>query len=152
MVFTQVLVMNSIENVRYFFEDVSSFPLEKNLLNSWITSTILKENQSKIGDINIIFCSDDYLLEINIEYLDHDYYTDIITFPYQQTPLSGDLFISIDRIHENADILNQPFTNELNRVIIHGILHLCGYNDKTDMDQEQKRKKEDEYLLMGKKS
>ena len=82
-----------------------------------------------------MFCSDDYLLEINKKHLNHDYYTDIITFDYSEKKISGDLLISIDRVKENAKTFSVSFIHELNRVVIHGVLHLCGYNDKTEEEK-----------------
>ena len=101
----------------------------------------------KIGDVNIIFCSDNYILDINIRYLQHDYFTDIITFDYcEDKILSGDLFISIDSVQENAKEYGSDFEEELHRVIVHGILHLIGYDDHTPEDQKIMRSKEDYYL------
>ena len=97
-----------------------------------------------VGDINIIFCSDDYLYEMNKIYLNHDYYTDVITFPYNiGNKIEGDIFISIDRVKDNAQIYSTTFDNELSRVIIHGILHLIGFNDKSEEEQKQMREQED---------
>ena len=97
--------------------------------------------------LHIIFCSDDYLLDINKKYLNHDYFTDIITFNYNENnTIIGDLFISVDRVKENAKELKVDFNNELFRVIIHGVLHLCGYNDKTQDQLKEIRTKEDEFL------
>ncbi len=102
-----------------------------------------------VGDINIIFCSDDYLLNVNKEYLNHDYYTDIITFNYnEQDEISGDLFVSVDRVVENAVSNDIGFENELKRVMAHGVLHLVGYNDKTDEEVKEMRSKEDYYLKL----
>lgn len=99
------------------------------------------------GDISVIFCSDKYLLEINKEYLNHDYYTDIVTFNYvKDSIISGDLFISIDRVRENAETFSSKFVVELYRVVFHGVLHLIGYKDKTEAEQKQMRNKEDYYL------
>lgn len=108
----------------------------------------LVTNEGKsTGDITVIFCSDEYLLEINREHLDHDYYTDIITFDYCfQNLISGDLFISIDRVKENAAEFKTTFLNELSRVIFHGVLHLCGYKDKLYEDEKLMRQKEQFYL------
>lgn len=104
------------------------------------------EKQS-LGEITVIFCSDEYLLKINQEYLKHDYYTDIITFDYSETPVvSGDLFISIERIKENAETEKTTFECEINRVIIHGVLHLCGYKDKSKEEEKLMREKENFYL------
>ena len=110
-------------------------------------TSLVKEEGKLLGDVSVIFVSDDYLLEINQSYLNHDYYTDIITFDYcEQNVISGDLFISIDRVRENADVFNVDFGTELHRVIIHGVLHLCGYKDKTEDDEEVMRKMENKYL------
>jgi len=101
---------------------------------SWLQSIAHKEGKS-IENINYIFCSDDYLLNINNLYLDHDYYTDVISFPMSTDPIEGDVFISIDRIKENAENLKLPFLDELHRVMVHGLLHFLGYDDKTDEAQ-----------------
>jgi probable rRNA maturation factor len=116
--------------------------------SSWISNVILSENK-KEGDINYIFCDDDYILEINKQYLDHDYYTDIISFDYSVgNELHGDIFVSIDRVRENAVDFNVTFDEELKRVIIHGILHYVGYKDKTEEDEVLMRQKEDEKIKM----
>jgi rRNA maturation RNase YbeY len=116
--------------------------------SDWISRVILSENK-KEGDINYIFCDDDYILEINKQYLDHDYYTDIISFDYSVgNELNGDIFVSIDRVKENATDFNTTFDEELKRVIIHGILHYCGYKDKSDEDEALMRSKEDEKTNM----
>lgn len=115
-------------------------------LGQWLTDVATSEGKT-IGEINIIFCSDDYLLELNKQYLNHDYYTDVITFDYSQDQIiSGDIFISIDRVRDNAHTYQQTFEDELNRVIVHGVLHLIGYKDKTDQEQKLMRQKEDFYL------
>ena len=116
--------------------------------SSWISKVIVSENK-KEGDINYIFCDDDYILEINKQYLQHDYYTDIISFDYSVgNELHGDIFVSIDRVKENASDFNVDFDEELKRVIIHGILHYCGYKDKTDQDEQIMRHKEYEKIKM----
>ena len=103
----------------------------------------------RLGDINIIFCSDNYILDINQRYLGHDYFTDIITFDYcEGDKLNGDLFISVDSVRENSLEYGTEFENELNRVIVHGILHLIGYDDHCDDDIALMRKKEDYYLSL----
>lgn len=100
-----------------------------------------------IGDVGVVFCSDDYLLEVNKTHLQHDYYTDIITFDYcEADEISGDLMLSIDRIKENAKQHKQLFFKELLRVIIHGHLHLIGYKDKTDSEQKTMRTQEDDWI------
>jgi probable rRNA maturation factor len=101
----------------------------------------------KLGDVAIVLCSDEYLLKVNQEFLNHDYYTDIITFDYCEAGvIHGDLIISLDRVKENSSIENVPYSEELNRVIFHGILHLCGYKDKSKSDIAEMRYKESYYL------
>ena len=112
----------------------------------WIKSVILEENK-ELGEVNYIFCDDKYLLVKNIKYLDHNTLTDIITFNYCEGDIiSSDIMISIERVMENSSIFENSFSEELNRVMIHGILHLIGYNDKTDGEKEIIRKKEDYYV------
>ena len=112
----------------------------------WITETIVSENCIE-GDINYIFCDDNYLLDLNQEYLDHDTLTDIISFDYSVgKELHGDIFISIDRVLENAGKFSVNDADEIDRVMIHGILHYCGYKDKTEDEKRIMRAKEDFYL------
>lgn len=131
---------------------VKSVPFDwdrEDVIRPWIESTIHTELPSvSIGEISIVFCSDEYLLDINRRYLDHDYYTDIITFPFSDQPLSADLYISVERVKENASDLGTEFADELARVIIHGILHLCGYQDSSPDEKRQMRKMENHYLAM----
>lgn len=102
-----------------------------------------------LGNISIIYCSDSYILDINQKFLKHDYYTDIITFDYSQgRVISGDLFISLDTVKDNASYYGSTFDNELNRVMVHGILHLIGYDDHTEAEQKVMRSKENEYLAL----
>ncbi|MGO4919972.1 rRNA maturation RNase YbeY [Maribacter spongiicola] len=116
--------------------------------NSWITESCNTEGFSII-ELNYIFCSDDYLLKINQDYLQHDYLTDIITFDYVSGKnVSGDLYISIDRVKENAEEFNVSFDNELKRVMIHGVLHLMGYSDKSDTATAEMRAKEEEKIKL----
>jgi len=130
------------------FEDVFSFEFNVSLISDWYTNVSSQENK-ELGDVTIIFCSDDYLLDVNRQHLDHDYYTDIITFDYSDFPLvSGDLFISVDRVKENAIDFNVSFEHELHRVIIHGFLHLCGYFDKSEEDELLMRSKENQALSL----
>lgn len=132
--------------VRYFYEDVKFEFRGKLLNNRWLKFVAGSEIRT-LGDVNIIFCSDNYLLDVNIRYLQHDYFTDIITFDYcEGNRLSGDLFISIDSVRENALYFGAEFKDELNRVIVHGLLHLIGYDDHTPEEQKQMRAKEDYYL------
>ena len=106
----------------------------------------------KIGDISIIFCSDNYILDVNMRHLQHDYFTDIITFDYcEGDKLSGDLFISVDSVRENALFYGTEFADELNRVMVHGLLHLIGYDDHTEEEQKTMREKEDYYLSLREK-
>ena len=131
--------------INYFYEDIKEFSLPSKI-NEWIKQTIENENK-ETAEINVIFCSDKYLLKMNKKHLKHDYFTDIITFDYCQGNLvSGDLFVSVDRVEENANKYDTDFTNELSRVIIHGVLHLIGYNDKTEKEQTIMTEKENYYL------
>ena len=119
---------------------------QKNKIKSWIKNVVEQKGKS-IGDISYIFCEDEYLLEINKTYLEHDFFTDIITFDYSdKEKVAGDLFISIDRVRENSLTHNENFEKELHRVIIHGILHLLGLKDKTEKQAKQMRKAEEECL------
>ncbi|RNC88151.1 MAG: rRNA maturation RNase YbeY [Winogradskyella sp.] len=113
---------------------------------NWISSIISEENK-KEGEINYIFCSDDYLHKINVEYLNHDTLTDIISFDYSVgKELHGDIYISVDRVRDNAKDFDVSFLNELSRVMAHGVLHYCGYKDKEKKDIELMRSKEDYYI------
>jgi rRNA maturation RNase YbeY len=136
-------------SIQFFFEKNITLSQRKKL-KVFLVNLIETENR-KISSISIIFCSNDYLLEINRTHLNHDYYTDIITFdltPKKSVHLEAELYISTDRIKENAVKYNTTFQNELHRVIFHGLLHLCGYKDKNKMDQEIMRNKENEYLQL----
>lgn len=114
----------------------------------WLASVIESEDKTE-GEVNYIFCDDDYLLQKNIEFLDHDTLTDIISFDYTMGNLiSGDIFISIERVADNAKDFNVSFEEELRRVMAHGILHYCGYKDKSEADETIMRKKEEEKMLM----
>ncbi len=132
-------------------EDVKFALKNKTKLKQWITSTIEKKKR-KAGEIAFVFCSDTYLLNINKQYLQHDTYTDIITFDYSKgnklQPISGDIFISVDRVKENALKFSKSFEEELHRVIIHGTLHLLGYTDKTKIAKSEMTKQEDVCLRL----
>lgn len=132
--------------INFFNEDIGYIADNQNCISEWVESVI--ELFEKIpSEINIIFTSDSYLRDINIKYLSKDYFTDIITFDYvEENNISGDLFISIERIKENALSNDLSFKDELDRVIIHGVLHLLGFNDKTDEEKSLMRQKEDEML------
>lgn len=116
--------------------------------SSWISKVIISESKNE-GEINYIFCDDNYLLELNQEYLDHDTLTDIISFDYSiGNELHGDVFISIERVRENAEEFNVSFEEELKRVMAHGVLHYCGYKDKNEKDEFIMRQKEEEKMAM----
>jgi len=136
-------------NINFFSEDVDLPEIDFSKIKEWISEVVSGYNKS-VGDLNYIFCSDDYLLKINKEYLQHDYYTDIITFNYcEENIISGDIFISLDRVSENADEFNTNDT-ELYRVIIHGVLHLVGFEDHTDEEKQEMRNAEDTALRVFK--
>lgn len=129
----------------------NSFNLKDRLkIKRWIKQVV--ENAGfKLGSVSYIFCSDEKILEVNKQYLNHDFYTDIITFDYvEKDIINGDIFISTDRVRENAQEFNVAFEEELHRVIIHGILHLLGHQDHTPKEEKQMRKKENEALLLFK--
>ncbi len=115
-------------------------------------SRLFKQEKTRLGGLYYIFCSDKYLLDINREFLKHDYYTDIITFDLSVSDsVSGEIYISIDRVRENARNMGLSFALELHRVMFHGALHLCGYNDKTKKDKARMSSREDFYLALFKK-
>lgn len=135
-----------MSKIQVFYEDIRPIKLNRNHIYIAIKNLIYKELKL-LGDISIILCSDKYLLNMNIEYLQHNYYTDIITFNYVVgNKISGDLFISIERVKENSIEFNTSWIKELYRVIFHGVLHLIGYNDKTAYEKKVMREKEDLYL------
>jgi rRNA maturation RNase YbeY len=118
----------------------------ENKISKWLSKVIQLEN-CKEGDINYIFCDDDYLYNLNVEFLNHDTYTDIISFDYSVgKELHGDIFISTERVKENAENFNQTYEDELRRVMVHGILHYCGYKDKSEDQAKTMRDKENQYL------
>ena len=133
--------------IRFFEEDIDYKLKNKTAVRHWITETIATEG-FKLKELTYIFCSDNYLLQLNQQYLNHDTYTDIITFDNSDTDhvITGDIFISIDRIRENAVKFNSTETEELQRVIIHGALHLVGYEDKSPVTKQKMTLKEDFYL------
>lgn len=117
-------------------------------VSNWLSKVILSE-EKKEGDINYIFCDDDYLHKINVEYLEHDTLTDIISFDYSVgNELHGDIFVSIERVTDNAQDFGVSFDEELKRVLVHGVLHYCGYKDKSEEDEKKMRLKEDEKIAM----
>lgn len=131
------------------FNTTTDFNLKSKLFyKKWLQALAANE-QYKIGDINYIFCDDEYLLQLNLQYLNHDTLTDIITFDYVEGKiLSGDIYISVERVRENAQIFKTTFDNELVRVLAHGVLHLCGYKDKTKKDAALMRSKEEEAISL----
>jgi len=133
--------------IQFFEEDIAYKLKNKTAVRQWINETVLAEG-FKLKELNYIFCTDDYLLQINRQYLNHDTYTDIITFDNSEEDkiIVGDIFISIERIRENALKFNITETTELHRVIIHGALHLLGYKDKSATDKQKMTLKEDFYL------
>jgi len=135
-----------VNNIQIFFEKVQPIKVKKNSIKKQISRVIISESK-QVGDISVIFCSDEYLLEINRQFLNHDYYTDVITFDYVVgNVVSGDVFISLDRIKENSLLFHNQAIMELYRVVFHGVLHLIGYNDKTLEEIKEMRSKEEYYL------
>ena len=117
-------------------------------ISAWLSAVIVSEKK-KEGEINYIFCDDEYLHKINMEYLNHDTLTDIISFDYTVgNELNGDIFISVERVQDNANDFNVSFDEELKRVIVHGVLHYCGYKDKDEENEQLMRAKEDEKIAM----
>ena len=140
----------AIEEGIFFDYELDGFTLDETEKHeAWIKKIIEREGKT-LYQLSYIFADDDYVLAINYEHLQHDTYTDIITFPYADDPniIHGDIFISIDRVRENATTYQTTFENELRRVIIHGVLHLCGYFDKTPDQAKNMRHKEDEALVL----
>ena len=134
--------------ISYFNEDTDFVFKGKQLNNRWL-KMVAESEIKRLGDISIIFCSDNYILDVNMKYLQHDYFTDIITFDYcEGSRLSGDLFISVDSVKENSVFYGTEFSEELNRVIVHGLLHLIGYDDHSDEEKKTMRAKEDYYLSL----
>lgn len=133
--------------IRFFNEDILYKLQQKLALRQWLKTQAAQEGFT-LGDLNYIFCSDEYVLQVNKDYLDHDYYTDIITFDQsdEEGKIEGDIYISVDRVADNARQLQVPAEQEMRRVLAHGLLHLCGYGDKSDEDASLMRRKEDEWL------
>jgi rRNA maturation RNase YbeY len=129
--------------IEIYFEDTEVLDVSPEFFVSWLSEVTGVEG-FELGNVSLVFCSDPYLLEMNRKHLNHDYFTDIITFDYSEgTLVSGDLFISIDTVRSNAVDNKVMFHVELNRVVGHGVLHLMGYNDKTDEEQDEMTRKED---------
>lgn len=131
--------------INFYFDNIDTLEIQPEI-SSWLENIIIKEGK-KLGKIDYIFCDDNQLLQVNKDFLQHDYYTDIITFDYVKgKTISGDIFVSLPRISDNASSLFKNFEEEFKRVLAHGILHLCGYKDKTEAEQKEMRNKEDFYL------
>ncbi len=136
--------------VNFFFEDTDEFDVSHLNVEKNIEILVQTENRT-MGEVSYIFCSDDYLLNINKQYLNHDYYTDVISFDYcEDDVISGDIFISVDTVRDNAEEYHVDFEKELERVMVHGVLHFVGYKDKTDEDSKVMRQKENQYLSLFK--
>jgi rRNA maturation RNase YbeY len=128
------------------YEETDDLELSVAKIESWLSDVCVREGK-ELDKVALIFCSDNYLLEINQQHLNHDFFTDIVTFDYCVDDLiSGDLFISVDRVFENSVVFDVPFFQELHRVIAHGVLHLCGYKDKSKEEEAVMRQKEDAAL------
>lgn len=135
-----------MSSIDFFFEDIQPFKIHNDHIGKQINKLIINELKQS-GDITVIFCSDEYLLDMNKQYLKHDYYTDIITFDYVEGDIiSGDLFISLDRIRDNSKMFANELLTEIYRVVFHGVLHLIGYKDKSDEEQALMTEKENYYL------
>jgi len=136
-----------LDKISFHIEEIDFELPYANAIASWLGETLKNEDKS-LDSLSIILCSDDYLHKLNVEYLEHDTLTDVITFPYSrpEKPIQGDIFISIDRVKENAAQLNISFNDELHRVMVHGLLHLAGYGDKIPEEASTIRSKEDFYL------
>lgn len=135
-----------MSTISFFSEDIDFELIDESNYISWLQNVVESENKIS-GELSFVFCDDEYLHKINLQYLNHDTYTDIITFDYTESGvIAGDIFISIDRVKENALLYKKPFKNELSRVIVHGVLHLAGYKDKSEEESILMRSKEDFYL------
>ena len=134
--------------IAFYAEDIELPPIHKRAISSWVRA-VAETYGKKAGDISYIFCSDSKILEVNRQYLQHDYYTDIITFDYTEgNKISGDLFISLDTVKSNSETFHTDYNEELHRTIIHGILHLCGINDKGPGEREIMEANEHKALAM----
>jgi len=132
--------------IRFHVEDIEFSWKNKRLLSNWIKEAVVMEGRT-VGEINVILCSDNYLIDMNKRFLNHDYYTDIITFDYSvENTISGDLYISYDRVEDNASALGVSSQNEIYRVVIHGVMHLAGYSDKSKRQKQTMRERENFYL------
>ena len=143
---------NATPTIHFHMLEGAGFRLDqRRALKAFITA-LFKKEKTPLEGLNYIFCSDDYLLDINRQYLQHDFYTDIITFGLSDKgePVNGEIYISVDRVRDNAREFETSFAREMHRVIFHGALHLCGYKDKKKKEEELIRKMEDKYLRLYK--
>ncbi len=134
-------------SINFHNEDVD-FELKKSASIISALRETIENHDCEVGNINYIFCSDEYLLDLNKKYLEHDYYTDILSFQMEDNPVSGDIFISIERVKDNSKHLNEEFEVEIKRVIAHGVLHFLGYKDATDEEKKTMRKRENEVIAL----
>ncbi|MFT3932268.1 MAG: rRNA maturation RNase YbeY [Chitinophagaceae bacterium] len=142
-------VKDNLASVAFHFQEPLPSLKDRIKLKAFLLNMFKKE-AVKVSSLQYIFCSDEYLLDINKQFLQHDFYTDIITFNLAEknTPVAGEIYISVDRVKDNAGSLNQSFKRELHRVIFHGVLHLCGYKDKNRKQEAEMRAMEDKYLSL----
>lgn len=149
--FTNFEIMTSKSKVYFFFDNVNP-PLRNRAKLKEVVESIFEREKQKLDRLNYIFCTDKKLLKINRQYLKHDYYTDIITFDLSEVKgiTTGEIYISVDRVKDNAEKLGESFGSEIRRVIFHGALHLCGYNDKNKAEKGKMREKEKYYLEISK--
>lgn len=145
----RTLARDHSDMVSFFSEDIDFKVVNPLKTKKWIKNASFSEGY-EVSQLNYIFCSDEYLLEINKQYLDHDYFTDIITFDNSEEDkeLEGDIYISVDRVRDNAETFHTDFDSEMRRVLIHGLLHLVGYEDSSEALKTAMRAKEDEYLRL----
>lgn len=138
-----------MQKIHFFSEDISFNLQKKTIIRKWIKE-VIQQKGAYLQEINYIFCSDSYLKQVNIDYLDHHYFTDIITFDNaeEEGKIEADIFISIDRVKENSAEYSKSFKDELHRVMIHGVLHLLGFPDKTEEEQKVMRQEEDQSLSL----
>ena len=151
MDFPEVPVSNEDHGIAFYSDEVDFALTDPKVYEQWLKQIAINESVP-FGELNVVFCSDEKLREINIEYLGHDYFTDIITFHHEDDSVNGELYISIDRVTENASDNGVEMLQELRRVLAHGVLHLCGYGDKTEEEQKTMRQKEEIYLDSYKQS
>jgi len=140
---------HSLDKISFHAESIDFDLQQAEAIAFWLATVVNTENKA-LQSLSFIFCNDEYLHQLNVEYLQHDTLTDVITFPYSrpEEPIHGDIFISIDRVKENAATFEKPFLNELHRVMVHGTLHLAGFGDKTPEEIQVMRSKEDHYLTI----